>query len=87
MSGPAPLPLLPLAILPNGEAVRPERVVGIAIEPAVLLYDCEIQRFDVVAHMVDGSARKVGERLLSAAARRLASDAAQAVNRALRPAS
>lgn len=82
-AAPAP-PLMPLAILPNGEAVRPERVVGITIEPAVVFYDCEIQRFDVVAHMVDGTARKVGERLLQAAARSLASEAAQAINRASR---
>jgi hypothetical protein len=85
MSGSAPVPLLlPLAILPNGEAVRPERLLGITIEPAVALYDCEVQRFDVVAHMVDGTARKVGERLLRAAAKNVASEAAEAVNRAFR---
>jgi hypothetical protein len=80
-SDPAPF-LMPLAILPNGEAVRAERVLGITIEPAVVLYDCEVQRFDVVAHMVDGTSRKVGERLLRAAAESLASEAAQSVNKA-----
>ena len=85
MSDPGWAPaLLPLAILPNGEAVRPERVLGVTIEPAVALYDCEIERFDVVAHMVDGSSRKVGERLLRAAAQGLAGDAAHAINRAAR---
>jgi hypothetical protein len=79
--------LLPLAILPNGEAVRPERLLGITIEPAVALYDCEVERFDVVAHMVDGTARKVAERLLRPAAESVASEAAEAVNRAFRYAS
>lgn len=85
MSEPVPAPsFMPLAILPNGEAVRPERVLGITIEPAVVLYDCEIERFDVVAHMVDGSSRTVGERLLRPAAQSLASEAALAINRAAR---
>ena len=75
---------MPLAILPNGEAIRPERVVEITIQPAVLFYDCEVARFDVVAHMVDGSVRKIGERLLRPTAERVASDAAQSINRAFR---
>ena len=85
MSDPAvTAPLAPLAILPNGEAVRPERVVEITIQPAALFYDCEVARFDVVAHMVDGNARKLGERLLRPAAESLASDAAHSINRAIR---
>ena len=73
-----------LAILPNGEAVRPERVLDVTIETAVLLYDCEIERFDVVVHLVDGTVRAVGKRLLRANAERLASDTAEAINTACR---
>lgn len=85
MTAPATdLPLLPLAILPNGEAVRPERVLGITIEPAALLYDCEVQRFDVVAHLVDGTTRRLGERLVRPSAEHVAGEAAHAINRAAR---
>lgn len=83
-SSPTSSPPSLLAILPNGEAVRPERVLEVTIETAALLYDCEIERFDVVVHLVGGTARTVGRRLLRPAAERLASDTAEAINGACR---
>lgn len=86
MTEPAPtsLPGSLLAILPNGEAVRPERVLDVTIQTAALLYDCEIERFDVVVHLVDGTVRAVGKRLLRPNAERLAGDTAEAINAASR---
>jgi len=69
-----------LAILPNGESVRPGDVVGIVFEPAARLYDSDVQRFDVVALGADGGRRTLAKGLLATAARRAARAAAAAVN-------
>jgi len=59
-------------------------VLDVAIQAAAQLYDCEIERFDVVVHLVDGTARAIGKRLLRPNAERLASDTAEAINTASR---
>ena len=52
-------PFAPLAILPNGEAVRPDEVSRVLIEAVASLVEEAGERFAVEVHLTDGSRRVV----------------------------
>ena len=55
--GETPIPARRLVVLPHGEAVRPEEVRRLLIEPAVVPPRLDGQRFRVVLELVDGEKR------------------------------
>jgi hypothetical protein len=77
-------PLRPLALLPSGEAIRPEEVRRILIEPAAAPPRLDGQRFRVVLELVDGGRRAVAGGLARADAQDLARRCARALNEAAR---
>ena len=80
--GAAPRPLL--ALLPNGEAVRPDEVRRVLIEPAAALLQEEGERFEVCLLFADGERRVVTTGLTRPDATDLARRCARAVNEALK---
>jgi len=74
----------PLALLPNGEAVRPDEVRRVLIEPAAALLQEEGERFAVLVVLADGERRAVGAGLTRADAAELGRRCARAVNDALK---
>ena len=74
----------PLAVLPNGEAVRPDEVRRVLIEPAPALLQEEGERFDVRLLLTDGECRTLGSGLTRPDAADLARRCARAVNDALK---
>lgn len=80
---PAP-PRCPFAILPSGEAFRPEEVRRVSIEPALAPPWLEGQRFRVVLELVDGGRRPVATGLARADAQDLARRCARALDEAAR---
>ena len=77
-------PLWPLAILPNGEAVRPDEVRRVLIEDAPSLVEDAGQRFRVTVHLSDGSQRIVASGLSRADAVDMSRRCARAINEAAR---
>jgi hypothetical protein len=77
-------PPWPLAILPNGEAVRPDDVRRILIETGPSLVEDAGQRFQVVIHLSDGISRVIATGLSRADAVDLSRRCARAVNDAMR---
>ena len=73
-----------LAILPNGEAVRPAEVVAVRLEPCAHWEEDEVERFNVVLALEDGAARVIGAALVRADAADLGRRCARAINDALR---
>jgi hypothetical protein len=71
-------------VLPNGEAVRPDEVRRVLIEPAAALLQEEGERFAVVVVLADGERRSVGTGLTRSDAADLARRCARAVNDALK---
>lgn len=71
-----------LAVLPNGEAVRPRDVRRVTIEPAVAPLRLEGQRFRVVLELVDGERRALATGLTRPDAQDLARRCARALNEA-----
>ena len=90
MSGPAtPIvggtaPVAALALLPNGEAVRPDEVRRVLIEPAAALLQEQGERFAVVLVFADGERRAVATGLARADAADLSRRCARALNDALK---
>ena len=80
--GAAPPPLL--ALLPNGEAVRPDEVRRVLIEPAAALLQEEGERFEVCLLFADGERRVVTTGLTRPDAADLARRCARALNDALK---
>jgi hypothetical protein len=80
--GVTPTPLL--ALLPNGEAVRPDEVRRVLIEPAAALLQEEGERFEVRLLFADGERRVVATGLTRPDAADLARRCARAVNDALK---
>ncbi len=78
------VPPLPLAVLPNGEAVRPDEVRRVLIEPAAGLLQEEGERFQVRLLLADGEGRVMGSGLTRPDAADLARRCARAVNDALK---
>lgn len=81
---PRPPPPYPLAILPSGEAFRPEEVRCVLIEPTLVPPRLEGQRFRVVLELADGGRRPVATGLARADAQDLARRCARALNEAAR---
>lgn len=81
---PRPPPPCPLAILPSGEAFRPEEVRRVLIEPALVPPRLDGQRFRVVLELADGGRRPVAGGLVRADAQDLARRCARALNEAAR---
>lgn len=77
-------PPRPLAVLPSGEALRPEEVRRIAIEPAAAPPRLEGQRFRVVLELVEGERRVVASGLGRADAQDLVRRCARALAEAAR---
>jgi hypothetical protein len=73
-----------LAVLPNGEAVRPDEVRRVLIEPAASLLQEEGERFAVLVVLADGDRRAVGTGLTRPDAAELGRRCARAVNDALK---
>jgi hypothetical protein len=80
--GPAQAP--PLVLLPNGEAVRPDEVRRVLVEPAAALVQEEGERFEVCLLFADGERRVVTTGLTRPDATDLARRCARAVNEALK---
>ena len=79
-------PFAPLAILPNGEALRPDEVSRVLIEAVPSLVEETGERFCVAVHLSDGSRRVVGHGLSRADAADLGRRCARAINDAARQA-
>lgn len=77
------LRLLPLAILPNGEAVRPDEVRRVLIEEAAALVEDAGERFRVVVLLSDGTQLLIASGLSRADAVDLSRRCARAVNEGL----
>lgn len=77
-------PFAPLAILPNGEAVRPDEVSRVLIEAVPSLVEEAGERFGVAVHLTDGSRRLVATGLSRADAADLGRRCARAINEAVR---
>ena len=77
--------LAPLAILPNGEAVRPEEVRGVLIEAAASLVEEAGERFSVAVPR-DGTCRVVAANLSRPDAVDMSRRCARAINEAARQA-
>ncbi len=74
----------PLALLPNGEAVRPDEVRRVLVEPAPALLQEQGDRFAVWLLFVDGERRAVATGLARPDAVELGRRCARAVNEALK---
>lgn len=74
----------PLAILPNGEAVRPEEVSRVLIETAASLVEEAGERFAVAVHLGDGTRRVVATGLSRPDAVDMGRRCARAINEAAR---
>ena len=74
----------PLAILPNGEAVRPEEVSRVLIEPVAALVEEAGERFAVAVHLTDGTRRVVASGLSRPDAIDMGRRCARAINEAAR---
>jgi len=74
----------PLALLPNGEAVRPDEVRRVLVEPAPALLQEQGERFAVWLLFVDGERRPVATGLARPDAVELGRRCARAVNEALK---
>jgi hypothetical protein len=74
----------PLALLPNGEAVRPDEVRRVLVEPAPALLQEQGERFAVWLLFGDGERRAVATGLTRADATDLGRRCARAVNEALK---
>ena len=74
----------PLALLPNGEAVRPDEVRRVLVEPAPALLQEQGERFAVWLLFVDGERRAVATGLARPDAVELGRRCARAVNEALK---
>lgn len=74
----------PLAILPNGEAVRPEEVSRVLIEAAASLVEEAGERFSVAVHLHDGTCRVVAANLSRPDAVDMGRRCARAINEAAR---
>lgn len=74
----------PLAILPNGEAVRPEEVSRVLIEAAASLVEEAGERFAVAVHLNDGTRRVVAANLSRPDAVDMGRRCARAINEAAR---
>ncbi|MDX6750935.1 hypothetical protein SH611_14025 [Geminicoccaceae bacterium 1502E] len=73
-----------LALLPNGEAVRPEEVRRVSIDPAPSLLQLEEERFMVSVELADGSRRRIAAGLSRADAADLGRRCTRAINDALK---
>ena len=73
-------PLLPLAILPNGEAGRPDEVSRVLIEVVPSLVEEAGERFAVAVHLTDGSRRIVASGVTRQDAADLGRRCARAIN-------
>ena len=82
--GAPPPPPLPLAVLPNGEAVRPDEVRRVVIDPAAALLHEQGERFAVHLVLGDGERRLVATGLSRPDAADMARRCARAVNDALK---
>lgn len=82
MPEPQPTQPWPLAVLPNGEAVRPEEVRRVLIEPCAALVEDAGERFRVAVHLADGLRLVVATGLPRADAIDVARRCARAVNEA-----
>ncbi|MFO1039525.1 MAG: hypothetical protein U1E45_21990 [Geminicoccaceae bacterium] len=71
-----------LALLPNGEAMRPDEVRRVLIEPAAAFADEAGERFAVIVDLLDGTQRVIGTGLPRPDAVDLARRCARAVNEA-----
>lgn len=74
----------PLALLPNGEAVRPDEVRRVLVEPAPALLQDQGERFAVWLVFGDGERRMVATGLPRAEAVDLGRRCGRAVNDALK---
>jgi hypothetical protein len=74
----------PLALLPNGEAVRPDDVRRVLVEPAPALLQEQGERFAVWILFGDGERRAVATGLARAEAVDLGRRCGRAVNDALK---
>ena len=63
-------PFAPLAILPNGEAVRPDEVSRVLIEAVPSLVEEAGERFWVAVHLTDGISSRGGHRPVAGRRRR-----------------
>ena len=79
----ASLPPCRLASMPNGEAFRADRVVGVRIVEDARLVGAERQRFAVVVELVDGSRCTIDRDLARRDAAALARQATREVNNQL----
>ena len=73
-----------LTILPSGDAVRACDIRAIRLRRAEAATMLERPLFSVVALLVDGESIEIGGQLSQAEAQRVARNAAQAVNKALK---
>lgn len=73
-----------LAVLPNGEALRPQAVERISIEPWATLLGQEGARYAVVVHLVGGLRRVVGSDLARDEAAELGRRCGAVINEAMR---
>lgn len=74
----------PLAILPSGDAVRPDEVRRVLVEPAPALLQQEGERFAVWLLFADGERRAVAADLARADAVDLGRRCGRALNEALK---
>lgn len=82
MTDPAAAPW-PLALLPNGEAVRPDEVRRVLIEEGPALVEEAGLRFRVVVCLIDGTRLVVASGLARADAADVSRRCARAVNESL----
>lgn len=76
--------MLPLAILPNGEAVRPDEVSRVLIEAVPSLVEEAGERFAVAVHLLDGTSRVVASGVSRQDAADMGRRCARAINDAAR---
>lgn len=76
--------MLPLAILPNGEAVRPDEVSRVLIEAVPSLVEEAGERFSVAVHLVDGTRLVVAPSMSRQDAADMGRRCARAINDAAR---
>lgn len=74
-----------LAVLPTGEAIRPQDVVRIRIEPEPMMMEQEVRRFAVVIERTDGPPWVLRQGLTIEDAISLSRRCGQAVNDSLTP--
>ena len=73
----------PLAVLPNGEAIRADRVTAVRVIEEARLVGGERQRFLVQLELADGQPWTIANDLTKRDAAAIARQAARAVNEAL----